>query len=65
MNGCFAGASKLSRLVIYHEREEDILPPYDFSGVADDFTVFIPEGSRYEIGYYWSERNLRFERIEK
>ncbi len=65
MNGCFRGASKLSQLVIYHENEEDILPPYDFIGVASDFTVFIPEGSEYEIGYYWSERNLKFERIEK
>jgi hypothetical protein len=65
MNGCFKGASKLSRLVIYHENQEDILPPYDFIGVASDFTVFVPEGSSYEIGYYWSERNLKFERIEK
>ena len=65
MNGCFKGASKLSRLVIYHENQEDILPPYDFIGVASDFTVYVPEGSSYEIGYYWSERNLKFERIEK
>ncbi len=65
MNGCFKGAGKLSRLVIYHGNQEDIIPPYDFSGVASDFTVFIPEGSSYEIGYYWSERNLKFERIEK
>jgi hypothetical protein len=65
MNECFKGAGKLSRLVIYHENQEDIIPPYDFFGVASDFTVFIPEGSSYEIGYYWSERNLNFERIEK
>lgn len=65
MNGCFRGANKLSRLVIYHKNEADILPPYDFIGVAQDFTVYIPEGSSYEIGYYWSERNLKFERIEK
>ncbi|MBQ7333236.1 MAG: hypothetical protein IJW38_02685 [Clostridia bacterium] len=65
MNGCFKGASKLSRLVIYHENEEDILPPYDFLGVADGFTVFIPKDSDYDSGYYWGERGLRFERMEK
>jgi hypothetical protein len=65
MNDCFRGAGKLSRLVIHHEKEEDILPPYDFFGVAADFTVFIPDGSNYESGYYWGERGLKFERIEK
>ena len=65
MNGCFAGASKLEKLVIYHEKEEDILPPFDFFGVSANFTVFIPEGTNYETGYYWGERNLRFERMEK
>ncbi len=65
MNGCFRGASKLARLVIYHEKEDDILPPYDFNGVAKDFTVYIPDGSNYESGYYWGERGLKFERIEK
>lgn len=65
MNGCFEGASSLKRLVIYHQNEEDILPPFDFKGVAEGFTVYIPEGSNYESGYYWGERNLNFERIEK
>lgn len=64
-NGSFRGASSLGRLVIYHSEAQDILPPESFSGVKAGFTVFIPEGSNYEFDYYWSERGLAFERIEK
>ena len=65
MNGCFERTSSLSRLVIYHQNEEDILPPYDFLGVANNFKVLIPEASSYDTGYYWGERGLIFERMEK
>ena len=65
MNECFRGAGKLSRLVIYHKNAADIVPPGDFRGVAASFVVYVPENSNYEVsGYYWSERNLKFERIE-
>lgn len=66
LNGCFKGAGKLSKLVIYHKNAADIIPPADFIGVSGDFVVYVPENSNYEVsGYYWSERNLTFERIEK
>ena len=61
----FRGASKLKSLVIYHENGDDIMPPASFAGVAEGFVVYVPEGSNYEFGYYWSERGLTFERIEK
>ncbi len=56
----FSGADKLSELWIYYPTEADILPPPDFTGVASGFKVHIPEGSSYDTGYYWSERNLIF-----
>lgn len=63
-NGAFSGASKLKSLYIYYPVEEDIAPPADFVGVASGFTVYIPEGSDYRNGYYWSERGLTFEYID-
>ena len=64
-NGCFAGASSLRELYIYYPYEENLAPPADFVGVAKDFKVFVPEGSDYSIGYYWSERGLSFVTINE
>ena len=63
-DGAFSGAGALSELWIYYQNEEKILPPRDFLGVADNFTVYIPENSSYPSGYYWGERGLRFEYID-
>lgn len=65
MNGAFLGAGKLTSLYIYYPTEENLLPPADFYGVADGFTVYIPSGSAYTTGYYWSERGLDFEYIKE
>ena len=62
-NGAFLGAKNLKEMYIYYPTEEDISPPLDFVGVAQDFKVFIPLGSGYTNGYFWSERNLTFEYI--
>jgi len=61
----FRGASSLKSLVIYYMDATGIMPPASFAGVADGFTVYVPEGSSYEFDYYWSERGLTFERIEE
>lgn len=61
----FSGASNLVSLVIYHKNGDDIMPPASFAGVSAGFTVYVPEDSNYEFGYYWSERGLTFERIEE
>ena len=63
MNGAFLGASSLNALYIYYPTEQDITPPADFVGVASSFKVYIPEGSAYTTGYYWSERGLDFEYV--
>ena len=62
-NGAFMGASSLKEMYIYYPTEEDISPPLDFVGTADGFKVFIPLGTNYMNGYFWSERNLTFEYI--
>ena len=62
-NGAFLDAESLKEMYIYYPTEEDIAPPADFFGVADGFKVFIPLGSNYKNGYYWSERGLKFEYI--
>ena len=62
-NGSFSGAGALKEMYIYYPTEEDISPPLDFVGTADGFKVFIPLGSGYANGYFWSERNLTFEYI--
>lgn len=64
LTGCFVGASNLRSLVIYYPNEADIMPPADFFGVHDSFTVYVPDGSGYSTGYYWSERGLTFVVIE-
>jgi hypothetical protein len=61
-NGCFEGAGSLKDLWIFYPTEEDILPPVSFAGVASDFTVHVPYGTNYNVGYYWSERGLNFEK---
>jgi len=63
LNGAFLGAGALREMYIYYPTEEDISPPADFVGTADGFKVFIPFGSNYASGYFWSERNLTFEYI--
>ncbi|MBO5879649.1 MAG: hypothetical protein J6Q68_03775 [Clostridia bacterium] len=63
-NGAFLGASSLSEMWIYYPHEEKIMPPVDFVGTASDFVVYVPEGSTYSLGYYWSERGLKFEFIK-
>ena len=63
-NGSFEGASNLSELWIYYPHEEKIMPPVDFIGTASGFKVYVPEGSTYKLGYYWSERGLTFEYIK-
>lgn len=65
MNGAFSGASNLKSLYIYYETEQNIAPPADFRGVASGFKVYVPEGSSYSTGYYWSERGLQFEYIKE
>ncbi len=63
-NGCFEGAVTLSELWIYYPYEEKIMPPVSFHGTAQNFRVFVPEGSAYKQGYYWGERGLVFEFIK-
>ncbi len=65
MNGAFLGAGNLKSLVIHYENEADIKPPDDFVGVASGFKVYVPEGSDYSTGYFWSERGLTFVTIQK
>lgn len=62
--GCFIGASNLRSLIIYYPDEAEIMPPADFFGVHESFTVYVPDGSGYSTGYYWSERGLTFKTIE-
>ena len=64
-NGCFNGASSLSELYIYYPYEAELAPPADFVGVANGFKVYVPDGSDYSIGYYWSERGLTFVTINE
>lgn len=64
MNGAFYGAAELRSLVIRFYNENELFPPGDFVGVHSDFAVYVPEGSNYSSGYYWSQRGLRFEYIE-
>ena len=62
--GAFSRASQLSSLYIYYPHEEDILPPPDFNGTKDSFKVYVPSGSAYKNGYYWSQCGVRFEYID-
>ena len=62
-NGAFLGAGSLSEMYIYYPEESDISPPLDFIGTKADFKVYVPLGSNYMSGYFWSERNLTFEYI--
>ena len=62
-NGCFEDCKNLSEIWIYFPHESEILPPTDFNGTASDLIVYVPEGSTYSGGYYWSERGLKFEYI--
>ena len=54
-NGAFAGASHLSALYIYQPDEKSILPPDNFTGTHKDFTIYVPEGSYYDTGYFWTK----------
>lgn len=63
-SGAFKGASHLEALYVYYYNESELLPPKDFSGVSDNFKVYIPSGSGYREGYFWGERGLNFEYIE-
>ena len=53
-NGAFSDAGELSALYIYFADAELILPPADFSGTSDDFTIYVPDGSYYDVDYFWS-----------
>ena len=59
-NGAFTGADTLRELWIYKASGDAVSPPASFSGVAEGFTVHVPEGSDYSIHYYWGERGLSF-----
>ncbi len=65
MNGAFYGAEELHSLVIHYYNENELFPPGDFIGTPSDFTVYVPSGSNYSNGYYWSQRGLKFEYIEE
>ena len=54
-NGVFRGSNTVKELMIYKPEAETINPPFDFSGVADGFIVYAPEGSDYTTSYYWSQ----------
>lgn len=58
MNGAFLD-SGLRRLDIHVENAECILPPVAFTGVAQSFTVHVPDGSNYTTDYYWSQVSVR------
>ena len=59
-DGAFSDASALRELWIYYPNEDDIIPPDSFFGVAESFTVHVPDGSAYSAGYFWGELGLDF-----
>ena len=54
-NGGFASASSLKSLYIYYEKADSLIPPADFFGTHDDFRIYVPEGSSYNVDYNWVE----------
>lgn len=62
-NGAFSGAKTLKSIKIYHKTASDIVPPASFYGCSADLVVYVPEGSDYPSGYYWSERGLTFRKL--
>lgn len=56
MNGAFEGADSVKALKIKYATAENIFPPTDnFSGAAQDFVIYVPDGSDYTSDYNWSE----------
>ncbi|MBQ8290653.1 MAG: hypothetical protein IJY01_07285 [Clostridia bacterium] len=54
MNGAFTGAGSLTRLDLYIESAESVLPPADFIGTASSFEIHVSSSSSYRSDYFWS-----------
>ena len=54
MNGAFTGADTLTRIDLYIESAESILPPADFIGTAQGFEIHVSNTSSYRSDYFWS-----------
>ena len=52
-NGAFSGAASLSKVYIYFANADQITPPTDFADASKDLTVYVPEGSSYDVAYSW------------
>ncbi len=55
MNGAFKGAGMLTRINLYIENCEAVLPPSNFHGAASNFELHVPETSDYRTDYFWSQ----------
>ena len=62
-NDAFRGANELREIWIYFFNEQELVPPDNFRGTRSDLVVYVPDGSGYQSGYYWGQRNLTFKII--
>ena len=54
-NGAFKDASELRELRIYFRQAEELMPPADFFGTRDDFRIYVPRDTDYNVDYNWVE----------
>ncbi len=54
MNGAFSGAGTLTRVDLYIEAADSVLPPADFRGTASGFELHVSSESSYRTDYFWS-----------
>ena len=55
--------SSVKELHIYTFAEETVVPPAS-ANIPIGFKVYVPEGSYYSTGYYWSQLSVTFYTIE-
>ena len=63
-NDAFRGAGELREIWILFKNEAELVPPDNFRGTRSDLVIYVPEGTGYQSGYYWSQRNLTFKIIK-
>lgn len=54
-NGAFKGADTVRQFYIYFEQADALIPPADFNGTHDEFKIYVPEGTSYNVDYNWVE----------
>lgn len=54
-NGAFKDATELRELRIYFREAEELMPPADFFGTRDDFRIYVPRDTDYNVDYNWVE----------